>query len=679
MEMMTRTNKANRLIHATSPYLLQHAYNPVDWYEWNDEALSKARSENKPILVSIGYSSCHWCHVMEREVFEKDEIAAIMNKYLVCIKVDREERPDIDAIYMEAVQAMGINGGWPLNVFLTPDQKPFYGGTYFPPDQWVNVLNGVHKGFTERRPEVNASASELADILSSQDTRRLKKVQETGELKSELDKMFGKLSGAFDKTWGGLDKAPKFIMPAVWRWLLRYHSITGRDEALNQIHVTLKRIAWGGIYDQIGGGFARYSVDAYWFVPHFEKMLYDNAQLMSLYAEAYVVTKDELFRDVVIETFEWLLTEMSHPEGGFYSALDADSEGVEGKFYVWQKKEVDAILNEDAAMFSDFYNVKPEGNWEHGNSVLIRTQPDDVFLPKFNLEASQWRNKLRNLKDKMLEVRDKRIRPALDDKVISSWNAMMVSGLADAYQYLGDERLLNAAIRNMRFIEKNLMDGDVIYRSFKSKRSSTKGFLDDYAFMIQACIRLYQVTFDEHWVLQATRLMKFTMAQFHDPEDGFFYFTSKESETLIARRKEIFDNVIPSSNSVMVQNLFQLGTLLDHEEWKQLAEAIAAPLAHLIFEEPNYMSNWGIAYTEIKRGLAEVVFAGDRSRDLVNEFFTSYQPYAMAMGAAENSALPLVHGKGTIDGKGTIYVCFNKTCQRPVHDVASAIGQLKKS
>ncbi|HYG03094.1 MAG TPA: thioredoxin domain-containing protein [Chryseosolibacter sp.] len=674
---MNDVTKANRLINSTSPYLLQHAYNPVDWHEWSDEALVKAKSQNKPILVSIGYSSCHWCHVMEREVFEKENIASIMNDAVVCIKVDREERPDIDSIYMEAVQAMGINGGWPLNVFLTPDQKPFYGGTYFPPDQWLNVINGIKKAFNERRTEVESSADELTKALANQNIARYKKAYEFTELKTELDQTFSKLASAFDEKWGGLDKAPKFVMPSVWLWALRYFHITENPAALKQIHTTLTKIAWGGIYDQIGGGFARYSVDGYWFVPHFEKMLYDNAQLMCLYAEAYALTKEPLYKTVVEETFAWLHAEMMHPMGGFYSALDADSEGEEGKFYVWNKREIDAILKPDAAIFCDFYNVKDEGNWEHGNNILLRTQPDELFLKKHQLTSEDWNAKLKTIKDTLLAVRDKRVRPGLDDKIITSWNAMMIVGLTDAYRYLGDERYLRAATKTMQFIENELMEGLVIYRSYKTKRSSTTGFLDDYAYVIQACIRLYQVTFDEYWLRRAEKLLHYTIDQFHDPEDGFFFYTSNENEKLIVRRKEMFDNVIPASNSVMVHNLFQLGVIAGNDQWKQLAEAMATPLAHLIISEPNYMSNWAISYAEIKRGLAEVVIAAPNLQEVRVAFEKQYQPFALCMGSEKPTTLALVEGKGAVEGKPTFYVCFNKTCMRPVFTETDAVKEIQ--
>lgn len=675
--MMNQTQKTNRLIHAASPYLLQHAYNPVEWYEWSEEALTKAKQENKPILVSIGYSSCHWCHVMEREVFEKDDIARIMNNHLVCIKVDREERPDIDHIYMEAVQAMGVNGGWPLNVFLTPDQKPFYGGTYYPPDQWVQVVQGIHNAFSNRRNEIESSAKEITDLLSQQDVTRYKKNTTSTELKNDLETIYNKLQPAFDKTWGGLEKEPKFIMPSIWLWLLRYYHLTRNEKSLEQIMITLKKIAMGGIYDQIGGGFSRYSVDKFWFIPHFEKMLYDNAQLMSLYAEAYALTKDEEFKTVILETFEWLQTEMMNVNGGFYAALDADSEGVEGKFYSWTSDQIKEILGADAEFFMDYYSVKENGNWEHQKNILMRVQKEETFLKKHHLTKEVWHQKLITAKTKLLTVRDKRVKPGLDDKVITGWNAMMVAGLTDAYKALGDENFLKAAIRNMKFIEKELTEGQILFRSFKNKRSLVKGFLDDYAYVIQACLRLYQVTFDEYWIDKAKDLMQHTIDHFYDAKDGFFQYTRQDAEKLIASRKEIFDNVIPSSNSVMAQNLFYLGIFFDNQEWKKLSENMVFSLSHLITSEPNYMSNWGIVFTEMKKGMAEVAFVGSDARMSNMEFHTTYQPFVLTMGSETKSQLPLLEDKTPGDGELTIYVCYNRTCQKPVLTIEEAAQQLK--
>ena len=674
---MIETKKANRLIHAASPYLLQHAFNPVDWFEWGDEALKKAREENKPILVSIGYSSCHWCHVMEREVFEKEEIARVMNEHLVCIKIDREERPDIDHIYMEAVQAMGINGGWPLNVFLTPDQKPFYGGTYFPPEQWVQAIRGVHHAFVNRREEVESSATELTNLLANQDTNRYRQEPVSSELTSDLESIYGRLQPAFDKAWGGLQKAPKFVMPSVWRLLLRYYRLTGKQEALDHVAFTLKKIAMGGIYDQIGGGFARYSVDQYWFVPHFEKMLYDNAQLLTLYAEAYALTGDPELETVIRETFEWLQTEMMDGHGGFYSALDADSEGEEGKFYVWTSDQIRETLGEEAPLFIDYYSVKEEGNWEPGKNILIRVQQEEAFLVKHQLTRDDWRIKLQSAKDRLLAVRDKRIKPGLDDKIITSWNAMTVVGLVDACRALGDDRFLKAALRNMQFIENELTEGLTLFRSYRNKRSHVKGFLDDYAYVIQACIALYQVTFDEYWINRARALAQHTVENFYDSSDGFFDYSRQDAEKLVAARKEIFDNVIPASNSVMAQNLFHLSVIFDDQTWRAIAEKMTFSLSHLITSEPNYMSNWGIAFAEMKKGMSEVVFAGEGSRAAAAELMRKFHPYVIAMGTEQESHLPLLEGKIAIEGRQTIYVCYNKTCQRPVHSVAEALDQIR--
>lgn len=676
--LKTMTPTPNRLINATSPYLRQHAHNPVDWYEWSSEALDKARAEDKPILVSIGYSSCHWCHVMERESFENNDIAAIMNEHFVCIKVDREERPDIDQIYMEAVQAMGINGGWPLNVFLTPDQKPFYGGTYFPPQNWAQVLNSIHRAYTTRRDEVENSSKEISEFLMRNDTERFRAQAMESALHNDLEKTYTKLASRFDTAWGGMDKAPKFVMPSTWLYLLRYHHLTKNEKALDQVLLTLKRVAMGGIYDQIGGGFARYSVDGQWFAPHFEKMLYDNGQLMSLYSEAYAVTRDPEFKMIVHETFDWLKREMTGESGGFYSALDADSEGEEGKFYVWTKSELEKVLAKDADLISDYYFVRDTGNWEHGNNILTRREHDDVFLKKNDLTAEAWNTTLQTAKKKLLAARDKRVRPGLDDKVLTSWNAMMTVGLIDAYRVLGDDKFLEAAVDNMRFIEKELMDQGTLYRSFKGKRSDIKGFLDDYAYVIQASIRLYEVTFDEAWIRMAEKLMQYTIDHFYDTKDGYFNYADKDAEKLIATKKEIFDNVIPSSNSVMARNLIHLGIILDNEERKEMANTMVTPLTNLIHTEPNYMSNWALALTEMKKGMAEVIFIGNDIEELRKEFTREYHPYALVMGARESGSLPLIKDKIAMDGRSTIYVCYNKTCKLPVHRVEEARKQLVK-
>lgn len=666
----------NKLIHSTSPYLLQHAHNPVEWYEWGTEALNKAVKEDKPILVSIGYSSCHWCHVMERESFEKENIAEVMNKFFVCIKVDREERPDIDQIYMEAVQLLGVNGGWPLNVFLTPNQKPFFGGTYFTPQVWVEVLNNINRAYRNNRKQIEDTAEELRLHLLTSEVERYKQKPEDSNLIPDLNEIYNKLQVKFDKKWGGLDKEPKFIMPSIWLFLLRLSHLTKNSEALDHVVFTLKKIAMGGIYDQIGGGFSRYSVDRYWFAPHFEKMLYDNAQLVSLYSEAYSITKDPLFKTVVYETCEWLDREMTHPNGGFYSALDADSEGVEGKFYTWSKTELQEKLGVDSPLMVSYYGVKDQGNWEHGSNILIRTKDDNQFLHENSLAGEDLNNRLQKTKKTLLEEREKRVRPGLDDKIITGWNALMVCGLVDAYRVFADQKFLQAATANIRFIEQELMEGHKLYRSYKDKRSSTPGFLDDYAYFIQALLKLYQVTFDERWMNLASEVMQYTVGRFFDPSDGFFFYSSSDSEQLISRKKEIFDNVIPSSNAVMAQNLTHLGTFLDREDWKQIGTSMTESLSHLIKGEPGYMSHWAIVYTEIKKGLAEIVIVGKNSRALRTELQQNYFPFSLVQGTEGESELPLLKGKAPLDGKPTIYVCHNKTCKLPVHTVEEAKEQI---
>jgi uncharacterized protein YyaL (SSP411 family) len=668
---------SNRLIHSTSPYLLQHAHNPVDWFEWSSEALEKAKAEDKPILVSIGYSSCHWCHVMERESFENDQVAEVMNSFFVCIKVDREERPDIDQIYMDAVQAMGVNGGWPLNVFLTSDQKPFFGGTYFTPQVWTQVLTNINSAFKTRRDDILASAETLTSHLASQGINQFRKKEDEKEFKQAIDSMYQQLENKFDLTWGGLDRAPKFIMPSIWLWLLRYWKISKNETALRHTLFTLKRIGHGGIYDQVGGGFARYSVDGEWFAPHFEKMLYDNAQLLSLYSEAYSISKDEYFKSIVTETFEWLQREMTNSDGGFYSALDADSEGVEGKYYIWTYDELVNLCEPHGKLVADYFEAIPHGNWEHGANILKQSEVVQPLLDRYKISERELTTIIQSAKQKLLSVREKRIKPGLDDKILTGWNGMMITGLVDAYHAFGDEKFLQAAKKNAQFIQNNLAENNKLFRSFKGKRSTTAGFLEDYAFVIQAFIKLYQATFDELLLQQAKALTDFTLENFHDKKESYFYFTSAQSEKLIARKKEIFDNVIPASNGIMAQNLFHLGILLDREDWKQLAISMASELSHLIYNEPNYMSNWGIALTEINYGVAEVAFTGKNSLQLKNEFTRSYQPFALVMGTQTTSALPLLADKLTRDDTSMIYVCYDKTCRLPVREVNEAIKELR--
>jgi uncharacterized protein YyaL (SSP411 family) len=667
----------NRLINSTSPYLLQHAYNPVDWFEWGPESLQKAVKEDKPILVSIGYSSCHWCHVMERESFEHDDIAQIMNENFVCIKVDREERPDVDQVYMDAVQAMGMNGGWPLNVFLTPDQKPFYGGTYFPPRNWAALLINIGKAYKERKEEILESAEEIKNHLNTSDLQRFAKSEGTLELK-EADKMFNVLQAKYDSVYGGLDKAPKFVMPSIWEFLLHYYYITENKQALNMVEHTLTMISCGGIFDQIGGGFARYSVDGQWFAPHFEKMLYDNGQLLSLYAQAFTITKNPLFKETIEKTVDWLEREMTHPKGGFYSALDADSEGVEGKFYAWTYDEFKETIGGDVEVAAAWFNVKPSGTWEHGQNILTRPDAANEFATAHKVSIEELDALIRNASIKLFAKRSTRIRPGLDDKILLGWNAMMIVGLVDASLAINSEKALTMAINALRFLENKVIENGKIYRSFKEKHSATEGFLEDYAFLIQAYIKLYQATLDEAYLQKAKQWNEYMLLNFYDSTDGYFHFSSKASEKLIARKKEIFDNVIPSGNSVMARNLLLLHTYFEIKEWGEIALNMIAKLAAITSSETAYMANWGMAYLEAVNGFEEIAISGKDFRQLRKDLGQHFLPLTIFAGSDGKSNLPLLEGREPKDQSTLIYVCQNKTCRLPVKQVDEALVEIQK-
>jgi uncharacterized protein len=647
--------KPNRLIHATSPYLLQHAYNPVDWYEWGPEALERSAKEDKPILVSIGYSACHWCHVMERESFEVDSIANLMNEHFICIKVDREERPDIDQIYIEAVQAMNSRAGWPLNAFLTPDQKPFYGGTYFPPAQWSSVLKQISAAFHQRRKDIMDSATSVSELLLGNDIDRFGSTGENS-FREDLDPMFQSLRKSFDEQWGGLDRAPKFVMPSVWIFLLRYSYLKKDAGATNMVQKTLTTMCRAGLYDQLAGGFSRYSVDREWFAPHFEKMLYDNAQLLSLYAEAFAASKNPLFKTIAFETIRWLKNEMTHSDGGFYSAIDADSEGMEGKFYSWTWEKFQSVFGDQAETTALRFGVTKDGNWEHGRNILFRPE---VMNPEENA--------------KLLTARSQRIRPSTDDKILTSWNALTIQGLVDCYRTFQNPEFLWMAKRAIQFLERELIHDGIVYRSYRGKRSEIPGFLEDYSFLIQAYTALHEVTFEETYLHRAAHWCQFVLDSFFDPSDGFFFFTSSRSESLLTRKKEIFDNVIPSSNSVMARNLFRLGTHLDRRDWKELSKAMINRLENLIRSEPSSMSNWGILIAEIAQGLTELVICGPDAVVRRQNLGVYFLPFTLTTGSSKKSDLPLLANRFPEDGKTLFYVCFDQVCQQPVESIEEAV------
>ncbi|MTI22912.1 thioredoxin domain-containing protein [Fulvivirga sp. RKSG066] len=678
MEESAHKGEPNRLINASSPYLQQHAYNPVDWYPWGEEALEKAKNEDKPIIVSIGYSSCHWCHVMERESFENDSIAEIMNEHFISIKVDREERPDVDQIYMDAVQAMGQNGGWPLNVFLTSDQKPFYGGTYFPQQSWAQLLTNIAKAYDNKREEIEKSAEELTNAIATSEVIKFElNPDEKAFDKKILHEAYKSMSKRFDRRRGGFDRAPKFPMPSNWLYLLRYYHMSEDKDALRQLEETLDGIANGGIYDQAGGGFARYSVDADWLVPHFEKMLYDNGQLMSLYSEAYTVTGKELYKEVIYQTTDWLEREMLH-EGGFYAALDADSEGEEGKFYVWTIDEVRELLGDDAELIIDYYNITEKGNWEHGKNILHKTKSDEEFAKKHDIILGDLKDKVREADKTFLTERAKRVRPGLDDKILSGWNGLMLKGLADAYEAFQDERFLKLAVNNARFIETKMMEGDKLFRSYKDGKASIAAYLEDYAFVIDGFIALYQITFDEHWLQKAKSMADYTLEHFYDQEEGMFYYTDDSSQKLIARKKEVFDNVIPASNSQMAINLYLLGVIFDDRDYQQKSKEMLSRMSSMLGDQVAYLSNWAILYSYMVTPTAEISIMGSNATEKRNELLQHYYPNKVIMGATDSSDLPLMKSKYAIDNQTTIYVCYNKTCKLPVQEVSEALKQLIK-
>lgn len=670
----------NRLIHSSSPYLLQHANNPVDWYEWGPEALERAKREDKPILVSIGYSACHWCHVMERESFEKEEVAAVMNEHFVCIKVDREERPDVDGVYMEAVQQMGIQGGWPLNVFLTSAGKPFYGGTYFPKARWVSVLTQIAEGYEKEREKLEQSADAFADSLQVSVVEKYGLTStETAFSPDLFPTLIARLSRNFDKKMGGLDRAPKFPMPSIWRMLLRLGAETGDQAALDHLILTLNRMEQGGIYDQVGGGFARYSTDGEWHVPHFEKMLYDNGQLVTLYSEAHRLTGKPNYRRVIDETLGFVERELTSEEGAFYSALDADSEGEEGLFYVWSWKELGDLLGEDVELFADYYGVKVGGNWE-GHNVLIRWENDSVFCAKHKLDPLAFQAQVKEWKATLLEARSTRVRPGLDDKVLLSWNALMLQGYAEAYRATSEEHYLEVALRNAEFLEAKMVVGDKLHRTYKNGKASLDGYLEDYALLIDAYLSLYQATFDERWVRRADAYAKYAVANFYDKKEGLFFYTDESGPELIARQKELFDNVIPSSNAVMATDLYLLGLLLEKEEYTTIAEGMMAKVAPLLDREPGYLGHWAQLYTMMATPTAEVVIIAKNPGAVARQIDKEFAANTLLMGTRdpEKSKLPLIDGKYLIDGDMTIFVCYNKACRRPSDNVEQALAELRK-
>lgn len=663
----------NALINETSPYLLQHAHNPVNWNPWNEEVIDRAKKENKLLIISIGYSACHWCHVMEHESFEDSLVAEIMNDYFIPIKVDREERPDIDDIYMTACQIVSQGGcGWPLNAFALPDGRPIWAGTYFPKDQWINILNQFKDLKANDPDKLQNSADRITEGILSFDNTNLIDVEDKEFSREVLDSIVDKFLFNIDFVKGGRQGAPKFPMPSNYEFLLKYYKASGNESALQAVITTLDKMAYGGIYDQIGGGFARYSVDADWLVPHFEKMLYDNGQLVSLYSNAYKLLKTPKYKDIVAQTIAFVERELLDDSGGFYSSLDADSEGEEGKFYVWDNSEFNELFSNETERdhIKKFFGVTEKGNWEHTN-ILYVSDPD--YATNNDIPLDDFKQLIENAKDTLFQDRTKRERPGTDDKILTSWNALMLKGLIDAYTAFGNEYYLTMAKRNAQFIIDNQLNEEGrLNRNYKEGRSTINGFLDDYATTVDAFLRLYEVTFDEQWLTYSKEMMSHAIAHFEDSE-GFFYYTSDLDPPLVARKKEMNDNVISSSNSIMARNLQKLGQLTYNVEYLQKSEQMMLTMESQISEtnQPNFYANWCQLYTDFTVSPFEIAILGEDAVSLSLELQAGFNPDAIFLGGTNEGSLELLKDK-LREEKTLIYVCKNRVCKFPVEKVEEA-------
>lgn len=664
----------NKLIGESSPYLLQHAHNPVEWFPWGEEALEKALQEDKPILVSIGYAACHWCHVMAHESFEDPEVAARMNQWFVNIKIDREERPDLDAVYMDAVQAMNGNGGWPLNVFLTPGRKPFYGGTYFPPRavynrmSWTTLLTTIHDAWLNRKDTVETQAANMMEHLHTANAIGNPR-SNAGLISTEHLALTEKeLLTVADKEWGGFSRAPKFPQAFAIQFLLRQYHFDKSENALSQALLSLDKMLQGGIYDQVGGGFSRYSTDKEWQVPHFEKMLYDNALLLSTYADAYLVAGKEDYKKTIVETIAFLQREMQHPDGGYYSALDADSEGVEGKYYTWAKEEIDKALGKDSDIFCAVYDVWQNGNWEHTN-ILWLPQSLEKRALQLEIPLNELRDKLQSCRQKLLSARNKRIRPMTDDKIILSWNALLVKALCDAGAALGNEEYIAMAEKTMRFLQTKMYNPPTghWWHSWKNEQAKIPAFLDDYATLVQAYIRLQEVTGKISYLEQARKLTEYALQHFSSLSTLFFY-TPKEQTDIILRKKEIYDSATPSGNSVMANNLFYLGTALDKKDWLERAQNMLLSVGGGMVHYPTSFGVWTLLLQEMVHGLKEIAIVGDGYAAYLKEINTLLIPNKILMSSRGNEPYPLLQDRQK-EGKTLLYLCENYQCEEPSETV----------
>ena len=682
----------NRLINETSPYLLQHAHNPVDWYPWGEEALERAKAEDKPILLSIGYSACHWCHVMERESFENETIAALMNENFISIKVDREERPDLDAIYMEAVQMLTGSGGWPMTVFLTPESKPFYGGTYFPPVDRQNMpgfprlLLSISQAYKDNRGEIARTTQQLAEQMGRSGQLLRADSPLTVDI---LHEAYSNLAKNFDYQNGGIGTAPKFPQPMTLEFLLRYNHHGYSERALEMVNLTLENMAYGGIYDQVGGGFHRYSTDGYWLVPHFEKMLYDNALLARLYLHAYQITQRPLYRRITEETLDYVLREMTDPRGGFYSAQDADSEGEEGKFFVWTPEEIQSALGEeDGNLIGGYFGLTDAGNFE-GKTIFNIPQEPVSFAEEQGLPLDQLEVMIGQAKMTLRELREGRIHPLLDDKVLASWNGLMLRSFAEAAVVLGRTDYLEAAVNNANFLLETMKPQGRLLRTYREGRAKLLAYLEDYAFVANGLLALYEATFETRWLDEAVSLADSMVALFWDEGTGFFYDTGSDHESLVMRPRDIFDNAQPCGGSVASDVLQRLAVITGNQEYSVKAAKPLRALNHLMGQAPAGTGQWLATldfYVSTRKEIAIVGPLPDAgTQGLLDTVFARYLPNKVVVGAEPPTSrlgkgdidLPLLRDRGMVDGKPTAYVCQNYACRLPVTDSVALAAQLE--
>ena len=669
----------NQLIHESSPYLLQHAHNPVDWLPWGNDALARAKTEDKPILVSIGYAACHWCHVMEKESFEDETTASIMNQHFICIKIDREERPDLDHFFMDALQAISGNGGWPLNMFLTTDAKPFYGGTYFPPirvhnrPSWKEVLTQIHQAFQSRRKEIEEQAENLLSYLSkSNQATSFENTIYTGTSLFSMDQCqqaFGTIMGISDKVYGGFGKAPKFPQTFTIQYLLRYHHFTGDKEAIQQAELSLKSMMRGGIYDQIGGGFCRYSTDTTWLAPHFEKMTYDNALLLVCLSEAYQLNKDPEYKKVAVQTIDFMKREMMSVDFGFYAALDADSEGEEGKYYTWAKKEFEEVLKDDAAVMANWFDITEEGNWE-GVNIPRTNEGIEEWAKVQGLDIKTADKKIQNSINLLLAERQKRIRPGTDDKIILGWNALFNHALVKAALAFEEPQWLDIAEQNMKFLLKVFQDReeDQWLHTYKNGIARYSAFLDDLSYLVQALITLFEPTGNLLYLEKARTILRYIQANYIDENGTFFYYTPSFQKDVLVRKKDIYDGAMPSSNALMAWNLYKAGILLGEDGWKRQSAQMLLTVREGVIKYPNSFGVWANLMLEMTQGTHEILVLGPEAHEKGTKLLTHYIPNKVVMlGTEIDDQYPLMQQK-SLTADTLFYVCRDYTCQLPQKD-----------